>query len=41
MEEFILGKRRGNHFLTEPPLLQSSMEEGTTLWYGVVWGGME
>ena len=34
-------KKRGNHFLTGPPLPQSSMEEGTILWYGVVWGGME
>src|ERR1700691_2200817 len=35
----ILGRRRGNHFLTEPPLLQSNMVEGTILgcmgWNGV------
>ena len=37
----ILGRRRENHFLTESPPLQSNMEEGTILWYGVVWGGME
>ena len=41
MEGLILGKRRENHCLTEPPLPQSNMEEETTLWYGVVWGGME
>ena len=29
-------KKRGYHFLTGPPLPQSSMEEGTILWYGVV-----
>src|SRR5258708_26445549 len=38
MEGPILGSRRGNHFLTEPPHQQSSMEEGTILWYGVVCG---
>ena len=41
MEGPILGRREGNHFLTGLPLPQSSMEEGTILWYGVVWGGME
>ena len=41
MEGPTLGRRGGNHFLTEPPLPQSSMEEGIILWYGVVWGGME
>jgi len=35
MEGPILGKIRENHLLTELPLLQSSMEEGTILWYGV------
>ena len=34
-------KKRGYHFLTGPPLSQSSMKEGTILWYGVVWDGME
>ena len=34
-------KKRGSHFLTELPLLQSSMEEGTILWCRVVWGGIE
>ena len=41
MEGPVLGRRGGNHFLTGPPLPWSSMEEGTILWYGVVWGGME
>ena len=41
MEGLILGRRRGNHFLTELPPLQSNMEKGTILWYGVVWGGVE
>ena len=36
-----IGSDGRNHFLTEPPLPQSSMEEETILWYGVVWGGME
>ena len=31
MEGSILGRRGGNHFLTGPPLPQSSMEEGTIL----------
>ena len=31
MEGPILGRRWGNHFLTGPPLPQSSMEEGTIL----------
>jgi hypothetical protein len=35
------GKKEGSHFQTEPPHLLSSMEEEITLWYGVVWGGME
>ena len=30
------GKKQKNHFLTELPLPQSSMEEETILWYGVV-----
>jgi hypothetical protein len=41
MEGLILGRRRENHFLTEPPLLLSNMEEEIILWCGVVWGGME
>jgi hypothetical protein len=41
MEGLILGRRRGNHFLTKPPLLLLNMEEGIILWCGVVWGGME
>jgi hypothetical protein len=41
MEGLILGRRRGSHFLTEPPLLLLNMEEGIILWCGVVWGGME
>jgi hypothetical protein len=40
MEGCILGRRRENHFLTGPLHLQSSMEEGTILWYGDAWGGM-
>ena len=35
MERPILGRRGGNQFLIGPPLPQSSMEEGTILWYGV------
>ena len=34
-------KKKGSHFLTELPLLQSSMEEGTILWCRVVWGRIE
>jgi hypothetical protein len=37
MEGSILGRKRGNHLLTQLPLLQSSMEEGTILSYEVEW----
>src|SRR5260370_19576526 len=37
MEGHILGRRRVNHCLIEPPLLQLSMEVGTISWYGVEW----
>ena len=37
----IPGKKEVNHFLTELPHPLSNMEEAITLWYGVVWGGME
>jgi len=41
MERLISGKKKENHYLTEQHHLLSNMEKEETLWYGVVWGGME
>ena len=41
MGRHMYGKKGGNHCLTEQHHLLSNMEEEETLWYGVVWDGME